>query len=197
MLNIVGAGMRPNGMEQNTDDMDGQKTGEMALKYPGVIVGVKSAHYVGPEWKPYEQAEIAGKMANIPVMIDFGARRIERPIYKLFEDFLRPGDIYTHALSGERGEQDNVIGGVGRGMREASSMKGIYFDVGHGQASFAWSVAIPLLRAGSPPASTSSGSAYGQHERGDEGDAEHWGQVPGDRLADEGCDRGDDVASRA
>jgi dihydroorotase len=39
MLNIVGAGMRPNGMEQNTADMDGVKTGEMALKYPGVIVG--------------------------------------------------------------------------------------------------------------------------------------------------------------
>jgi dihydroorotase len=155
MLNIVGAGMRPNGLEQNTADMDGQKTGEMALKYPGVIVGIKSAHYVGPEWKPYEQAEIAGKMANIPVMIDFGARRIERPIYKLFEDYLRPGDIYTHALSGERGEQDNVTGGVGRGLREARA-KGIYFDVGHGQASFAWSVVIPLLRDGFPPDSISS-----------------------------------------
>ena len=66
--------------------MDGQKTGEMALKYPGVIVGVKSAHFTGPEWKPYEQAENAGKMANIPVMIDYGARRIERPMYKLFAD---------------------------------------------------------------------------------------------------------------
>src|SRR3984893_4463730 len=64
MLNIVGAGMRPNGIEQNTADMDGQKTGEMALKYPGVIVGIKSAHFAGPEWKPYEQAEIAGKMAD-------------------------------------------------------------------------------------------------------------------------------------
>ncbi len=173
MLNIVGAGMRPNGLEQNTADMDGQKTGEMALKYPGVIVGIKSAHYVGPEWKPYEQAEIAGKMANIPVMIDFGARRIERPIYKLFEDYLRPGDIYTHALSGERGEQDNVTGGVGRGLREARA-KGIYFDVGHGQASFAWSVAIPLLRDGFPPDSISTRSACGQHERGDEGHAEYW-----------------------
>jgi len=155
MLNIVGAGMRPNGIEQNTADMDGKKTGEMALKYPGVIVGIKSAHFAGPEWKPYEQAEIAGKMANIPVMIDFGARRIERPIYKLFEDYLRPGDIYTHAFSGERGEQDNVTGGVGRGLREARA-KGIYFDVGHGQASFAWSVVIPLLMDGFPPDSIST-----------------------------------------
>src|SRR6201996_4103499 len=80
MLNIVGAGMRPNGIEQNTADMDGKATGEMALKYPGVIVGIKSAHFAGPEWKPYEQAEIAGKLANIPVMIDFGARGIEQAI---------------------------------------------------------------------------------------------------------------------
>jgi dihydroorotase len=155
MLNIVGAGMRPNGIEQNTEDMDGKATGEMALKYPTVIVGIKSAHFAGPEWKPYEQAEIAGRMANIPVMIDFGARRTERPIYKLFEDYLRPGDIYTHAFSGERGEQDNVTGGVGRGLREARA-KGIYFDVGHGGSSFAWSVAIPLLLDGFPPDSISS-----------------------------------------
>jgi dihydroorotase len=115
MLNIVGAGMRPNGIEQNTADMDGQKTGEMALKYPGVIVGIKSAHFTGPEWKPYEQAEIAGKMANIPVMIDFGARRTERPIYQLFADYLRPGDIYTHALSGERGSRTTLPAGLGAG----------------------------------------------------------------------------------
>ena len=82
-------------------------------------------------------------------MIDFGARRIERPIYKLFADYLRPGDIYTHAFSGERGEQDNVTGGVGRGLREARA-KGIYFDVGHGQASFAWSVVIPFCWMGFP-----------------------------------------------
>ncbi len=155
MLNIVGWGMRAPQYEQDMKDMDGVATAEVALKYPGVIVGIKSAHFTGPQWTPYEQAEIAGKTANIPVMIDFGARRIERPIYKLFEDYLRPGDIYTHSFSGERGEQDNVTGGVGKGMREARA-KGIYFDVGHGDASFAWSVAINLLRDGFPPDSIST-----------------------------------------
>ncbi len=42
MLNIVGGGMRPHGIEQNLDDMDGETTGQMALKYPGVIVGIKA-----------------------------------------------------------------------------------------------------------------------------------------------------------
>src|ERR1700755_352433 len=82
-LNIVGAGMRGAKYEDNLDDMDGQATAKMALKYPGVIVGIKSAHFTGPEWKPYEQAVKAGTIANIPVMIDYGARRIERPLYDL------------------------------------------------------------------------------------------------------------------
>ncbi len=51
MLNIVGAGMGSGRIEQNTDDMDGKLTGEMALKYPAIVVGVKSAHFTGPEWK--------------------------------------------------------------------------------------------------------------------------------------------------
>jgi dihydroorotase len=106
-LNIVGAGMGSGQIEQNKEDMDGEKTGEMALKYPGVIVGVKSAHFTGPEWLPYDQAIKAGTIAHIPVMIDYGSRRPERPLEQLLESKLRPGDIYTHAYSGNRGEQDS------------------------------------------------------------------------------------------
>src|SRR5947207_1417494 len=89
-LNIVGAGMRGPKFENNLADMEAKPTAEMALKYKGVVVGVKSAHYAGPEWKPYEQAVEAGKIANIPVMIDYGANKPERPIYDLFTKVLRP-----------------------------------------------------------------------------------------------------------
>jgi dihydroorotase len=155
MLNIVGAGMRPNGIEQNLDDMDGEATGKMALKYPGVIVGIKSAHFMGPEWKPYDQAVKAGTIAKIPVMIDYGARRPERPLYDLLATHLRQGDIYTHAFSGHRGEQDPKT------LKASDAMligrkRGIYFDAGTGGASFAWSVAIPLLKNGFPPDSLST-----------------------------------------
>ncbi len=155
MLNIVGAGMRPNGIEQNLDDMDGAATGQMALKYPGVIVGVKSAHFTGPEWKPYDEAVKAGNIANIPVMIDYGSRRIERPLYDLLATHLRKGDIYTHAFSGHRGEQDSTT------LKASAAMligrkRGIYFDAGTGGGSFAWSVAIPLLQNGFPPDSLST-----------------------------------------
>jgi dihydroorotase len=155
MLNIVGAGMGSGPIEQNTADMDGKATGEMALKYPGIIVGVKSAHFTGPEWKPYDEALIAGNMAHIPIMIDYGSRRIERPLYKLLEEKLRPGDIYTHMYMGGRGEQDSQTGGPGKGMWEGRQ-RGIYFDVGHGGASFNFSVAVPLIKAGFVPDSIST-----------------------------------------
>jgi dihydroorotase len=159
MLNIVGAGMGNDGIEVNKDDMDGKLTGEMALKYPGIIVGIKSAHFTGPEWKPYEQGVIAGTIAHIPLMIDYGSRRIERPLYQLLEEKLRPGDIYTHMYGGGRGEQDSTTGGPGKGMWEGRQ-RGIYFDVGHGQSSFSFSVAVPLIKAGFVPDSISTDLHY-------------------------------------
>ena len=154
-LNIVGAGMRGEKYEDNLDDMDGEATGNMALKYPGVIVGIKSAHFTGPEWKPYEQAVKAGNIANIPVMIDYGARRKERPLYDLLATKLRPGDIYTHCYSGLRGEQDPETGKASKAML-VGRQRGIYFDVGHGGGSFAWTVAIPMMKNGFQPDSIST-----------------------------------------
>ncbi len=155
MLNIVGAGMGSGAIEQNKEDMDGEKTGEMALKYPSIVVGVKSAHFTGPEWLPYDQAIKAGTMAHIPVMIDYGSRRVERPLEQLLESKLRPGDIYTHMYGGARGEQDSATGGPGAGMWEGRK-RGIYFDVGHGQSSFNFSTAVPLIKAGFIPDSIST-----------------------------------------
>src|ERR1700753_2529822 len=56
MLNIVGNGMRGGKWEQDTTDMDGTATAAMASRYPDVIVGIKTAHFNGPEWTPVEQA---------------------------------------------------------------------------------------------------------------------------------------------
>lgn len=154
-LNIVGSGMRGTKYEDNLDDMDGKTTGEFALKYPGVVVGIKSAHFTGPEWKPYEQAVIAGNTANIPVMIDYGARRIERPLYDLVTKYLRPGDIYTHCFSGNRGEQDPETGGPSKALIDMRK-RGIYCDIGHGGGSFSFSVAAPIMAAGYHPDSIST-----------------------------------------
>jgi dihydroorotase len=135
--------------------MDAKPTGEMALKHKDVIVGVKSAHFTGPEWSPYERAVEAAKMAGIPVMIDYGSNRIERPMPELMTRILRAGDIYTHCFSGLRGEQDPETKGPGKGLIEGRK-RGIFFDVGNGGGSFAWRVAVPIVKAGFLPDSIST-----------------------------------------
>src|SRR5204863_1561094 len=51
-LNIVGNGMRGSRFENDLKDMEAGPAVEMAKKYPGLIVGIKTAHYAGPEWTP-------------------------------------------------------------------------------------------------------------------------------------------------
>jgi dihydroorotase len=153
-LNIVGAGMRGPKYENNLADMEAGPAAEMAKKYPGVIVGIKTAHYAGPEWTPVEHAVEAGTAAGIPVMVDFGSNKPERPIDVLLTQKLRPGDIYTHCFSGLRNELD-AEGKVNRGMIEGRK-RGVIFDVGHGSGSFAWRVAVSALQQGFPPDSIST-----------------------------------------
>ena len=143
LLNIVGHGMRGGAFEQDLADMAAPPTAEMARRYRGLIVGVKTAHYAGPEWTPVERAVEAGTSADVPVMVDFGARRAERPLAELVTRKLRPGDIYTHVFSGLRGEQD-PSGRVNAALWEGRK-RGVLFDVGHGAGSFAWKIAAPAL----------------------------------------------------
>jgi len=153
-INIVGNGMRGPKYENDLTDMQAKPTAEMALKYKGLIIGVKTAHYAGPEWTPVERAVEAGTIANIPVMVDFGDNRKERPMSELVTKKLRPGDIYTHCYSGLRNEQDES-GHVNPAMFEARK-RGVIFDVGHGGGSFAWRIAVPAIRQGFPPDSIST-----------------------------------------
>jgi dihydroorotase len=164
MLNIVGAGMRGDKFEQNLADMEAKPTAEMAMRHKGVIVGVKTAHYAGPEWAPVERAVEAGTEANVPVMVDFGANRPERPMAELVTKKLRPGDIYTHAYSGLRNELLDS-GKVNPGMWEGRK-RGVIFDVGHGGGSFAWRIAVPAMKEGFLPDSISTDLHIGSMNSG-------------------------------
>ena len=164
LLNIVGAGMRGDKFEQNLADMESAPTADMALKHKDVIVGIKTAHYAGPEWTPVEHAVEAGTRANIPVMVDFGANRPERPLAELVTKKLRPGDIYTHMYSGLRNELDDS-GHVNPGMVEGRK-RGVIFDVGHGGGSFAWRIAVPAMKQGFLPDSISTDLHIGSMNAG-------------------------------
>jgi dihydroorotase len=155
-LNIVGAGMGSGPIEQNVADMEVKPTADMALKYKGVIVGIKSAHFTGKEWTPYERAEEVGRIAKIPVMVDFGSNvRAGRSLSDLLTKYFRPGDIYTHMYGGGRGEQDAQTKGPSQAMLDGRK-RGVFFDVGHGGSSFRWSTAVPLMKAGFVPDSIST-----------------------------------------
>jgi len=163
-LNIVGHGMRGEKFEQNLEDMEAKPTAEMALRYKGLIVGIKTAHYAGPEWTPVERSVEAGTLANIPVMVDFGSNRSERPMAELVTKKLRPGDIYTHVYSGLRNEQTES-GRVNPALWEARK-RGVIFDVGHGGGSFVWRIAAPAVKEGFLPDSISTDLHIGSMNAG-------------------------------
>ncbi len=163
-LNIVGNGMRGGTYEQDLADMEAKPTADMARKYPGLIVGIKTAHFAGPEWAPVERAVEAGTLANVPVMVDFGSNRAERPLSELVTRKLRPGDIYTHVYSGLRGEQD-PSGHVNPALIEGRK-RGVIYDVGHGGGSFLWRIAVPAMKEGFAPDSISTDLHIGSMNAG-------------------------------
>lgn len=157
-LNIGSYGMRGTPYEQDTKEMDGKLTGMVARQYREIVVGIKVAHYSGPEWTPVDEAVKAGKIANIPVMIDFGGSNPPLSIKELFFDHLRPGDIFTHCfgqLATREFIVDTTTHQVKPFVREAQQ-RGIIFDVGYGEISFAYSQAIPALKGGFFPNSIST-----------------------------------------
>lgn len=153
-LNIVSQGMRGGQYEQDTSGMDAQLAAEVARRYPDYIVGFKVAHYQGRSWAPVDRAVEAGKLAGgLPVMVDFGNADPPLQIEELFFEHLRPGDIFTHTFSQLSGREfivDTAKNQVKPFVLKARE-RGIIFDVGYGGISFAFSQAIPALKAGFYP----------------------------------------------
>jgi dihydroorotase len=162
-LNIVGHGMGGSKIEQNLADMEVKPTVDMALKHKGVIVGIKSAHYSGPEWDPFIRAVEAGRLADIPVMVDFGSGQV-RTIAELFTKHFRPGDIYTHAYAGG-GRGELIDGKVNPAIFDAQK-KGIIFDIGHGGGSFVFRTAVQAFKEGYYPDSLSTDLHVGSMNAG-------------------------------
>ena len=153
-LNIVGGGMAGRIPEQNVDDMDPEAAAAMVKKYPGLIVGIKTAHFEGPEWTAVDRAEAAAAAAQVPVMVDFGVFRPERPYEELVTKKLRPGDISTHMYLDAVPMIDSN-GKVFPYLFEARK-RGVVFDVGHGGGSFVFSHAMPAMKQGFVPDSIST-----------------------------------------
>ena len=150
LINIAGEGMRGGPFEQTTKDMSARRAVEVARKYPDIVVGFKLAHYSGHEWDPVDSLMAAGKMANLPVMVDFGGATPPLSLEELLLRRFRPGDIFTHPYAYFPDSREAVVdenGKVKPYVLEAQK-KGVRFDVGHGGGSFRWKVAIPSIQQG-------------------------------------------------
>ena len=165
LLNIVGKGMAGrNDIEQDTSDMDPKATAKRAKEYPDTIVGIKSAHFHGPEWTSVDRAVEAGKLTDLPVMIDFGTFHEARPFQELVLDHLRPGDIYTHGYKRQVPYVDDkhkLLPYLAQARK-----RGVKFDVGHGGGSFSWKNAVPAIRQGFWPDSISTDLHIGSMNAG-------------------------------
>lgn len=153
-LNIVGEGMRGGPFEQNQKDMDPKLTSDFALKNSKYIVGIKLAHYNGRDWNPVKLAEEAGKLANIPIMVDLGGATPPLSLDTLFMQIYKPGDIFTHCyaqLGSGRESLVNIETGKVKPFVWEARKKGVIFDVGYGGISFAYSQAIPAVKNGFYP----------------------------------------------
>lgn len=154
LLNIVGEGMRGiEKYEQNISDMDARRTADTALAHKEHIVGFKVAHFTGSEWTPIQRGVEAGKLADMPVMIDLNSLYFS--IEELFTKYLRPGDIYTHTfIQSSRGVVEPIVDLKTKQFKPfvlEAQRKGIIFDVGFGGGSFNFNQALPALKAGFYP----------------------------------------------
>ena len=152
LLNIVGTGMWGRFEEQDVTDMNPEMTANMVTRlYPEILVGIKSAHYWG-DFTQVDMAVEAGKLANVPVMIDFGEHDPPNSIKSLFLEHLRPGDMFTHTFA-SIGPREAIVdeNGIVKPFVFEAQKKGIVFDVGHGGGSFTWRQAVPALEQGFLP----------------------------------------------
>ena len=150
-LNIVGTGMHSRFEEQDITDMNPEMAAYMINRlFPDILVGVKSAHYWGPDFTQVDQAVKAGTIAKVPVMVDLGEHHPPLSIEDLFMKHLRPGDIWTHTYANAPKDREVPVdenGKVKPFIFEAQK-RGIIFDVGHGGGAFHFAQAVPSIQQG-------------------------------------------------
>lgn len=152
LINIVGHGMKGSGFEDNVEDMDPAATAAKIKQYPGVIVGIKTAHFGHPGWTAIQRAVEAGRLSNTPVMVDdkifTNSGRTSRE--KLL-DVLRPGDMHTHVFNDRQLEVVDRFRGTVQPYIWEARKRGVLFDLGHGGGSFLWPVASQAMKQGFAP----------------------------------------------
>jgi dihydroorotase len=135
-------------VENDVAQMDVAACVAMIKKHPNTIVGVKTAHFQPPIWDAVDRAIEAGNLTSKPVMVDFTPKP-GRSYSDLILKHMRTGDIYTHfygidtpLLDGNKKIADYALD---------ARKRGVLFDVGHGNGSFSFRIAVPAVEQGFLP----------------------------------------------
>ncbi len=159
-VNIAAGGMGE--AEQDPGQFAPQRAADIIAANPGVVVGIKTAHYwtsqpwdaLHTAWASVDAAVAAGARAGRPVMVDFWPRPPERAYADLILGHLRPGDIHTHVFA----RQFPIVPRDGRlfDYLWRARERGVLFDLGHGAASLWFRNAVLAIAAGFAPDSIST-----------------------------------------
>ena len=148
-LNVIGNGMIGRFEEQDITDMNPEMNAYMIKKqFPDILVGIKSAHYWG-DFTSVDKAVESGRLANVPIMVDFGEHIPTNSIESLFLKHFRPGDIFTHTFSEISAGRESIVDEKTRKLKPfifEAQKRGVVFDVGHGGGAFSWSQAVPAFK---------------------------------------------------
>ncbi len=146
-LNIVGNGMCGDG-EQDVEDMDVEATAAKIRQRSDVLIGVKVAHFGGVGWESVDRGVAAASESGTFCLVDQNARA-SRPFGEMMLEHMNPGDGVTHCY----GYGKPMIGNDGKVKPHywEAREKGIIMDVGHGNNSFSFSMAVPAIEQGFPP----------------------------------------------
>jgi len=145
--------------QQNNSFFDPVLAADVAKHYPDLIVGFKVAHYHKSDWVAVDRTVEAGKIANLPIIVDFGGAVPRLSLEELFLKKMRPGDIFTHTYGELIKTKETIVNLDTKKLYPhviEARKRGIIFDVGHGGGSFTFSQAIPATQQGFFPETIST-----------------------------------------
>ena len=143
-LNLGSIGLVKTNVVSELEGIHGVDLDQMAdvlAKHTDVIRGVKirASHVILREWglEPFKVARKMARRSGLPLMTHVGE---PPPIVEEVLDRLDEGDVLTHCFNGKVGGTIFDDKDAYKAARDAYD-RGVLFDLGHGTASFAFSIA--------------------------------------------------------
>lgn len=143
-LNFGSIGLVKTNVVSELEGIHGVDLDQMAAvlkEHTDIVRGVKirASHVILREWglEPFKVARKMARRSGLPLMVHVGE---PPPIVEEVLDRLDEGDILTHCFNGKVGGTIFDDKDAYKAARDAYD-RGVYFDLGHGTASFAFSIA--------------------------------------------------------